>query len=149
MPALCVARRRRSAAGKKERMWRVLQGLLLGEEHMLATNRTCGRRGPILVLDTDFRGAAHETIPWVRKEGVSMEVLHVCRKDMKEYKKAGPHHAEFFCDHRMVKWGVYKWMMRRARGQEDSARWGRRMRKMWNVWVALWGNQRRKPRRGR
>ena len=54
--------RRRFAAGKKEHMWRVLQAVLPGEEHMLATNRTCGRRGPILVLDTDFGGAAHGTV---------------------------------------------------------------------------------------
>ena len=33
-------RRRRLAAGKKERMWRALQAVLPGEEHMLATNRT-------------------------------------------------------------------------------------------------------------
>ena len=38
-------RRRRLAAGKKERMWRALQAVLPGEEHMLATDRTCGRRG--------------------------------------------------------------------------------------------------------
>ena len=49
-------RRRRLAAAKKERMWRALQAVLPGEEHMLATNRTCGRWGPILVLDTDFGG---------------------------------------------------------------------------------------------
>ena len=59
VPALCVAGRRRLAAGKKECMWRALQAVLPGEEHMLATNRTCDRRGPILVLDTDFGGAAH------------------------------------------------------------------------------------------
>ena len=88
-------RRRLLAAGKRERMWRALQAVLQGEQHILATNRTCGRRGPILVLDTDFVGAAHGTVRWVRKEGVSMEVLHVHRKDMKEYKKAGLHHAEF------------------------------------------------------
>ena len=41
-------------AGKRGRMWRILQAVLPGEEHMLATNRRCGRRGPILVLDTDF-----------------------------------------------------------------------------------------------
>ena len=141
--------RRRLAAGKRERTWRVLQAVLPGEEHMLATNRTCGRQGPILVLDTDFRGAAHGTIRWLRKEGVSMEVLHVRRKDMKEYQKAGLHHAEFYRDARMVEWGVYKWMMRGARGQEDRARWGRRRRKMWEEWGALWGHQRRKPRCGR
>ena len=134
---------------KKERMWRVLQAVLPGEKHMLATNRKCGRRGPILVLDTDFSGAAHGTVRWVEKEGVSVEVVHVPRKDMKEYKKAGLHHAEFHRDARMVEWGVYKWMIRRARGQEDRARWGRRMQKMWNEWGALWGNQRRRPRRGR
>ena len=141
-------RRRRLAAGKKERMWRALQAVLPGEEHMLATNRTCGRRGPILVLDTDFGGAAHGTVRWIRKEGVNMEVLHVRRKDMKEYKKAGLHHAEFFRDTRVVEWGVYRWRMRRARGQEDRARWSRRMRVMWNEWVALWGIQQRKPRGG-
>ena len=116
---------------------------------MLATNRTCGRRGPILVLDTDFEGAAHGTVRWIRKEGVSMEVLHVRRKDMKEYRTAGLHHAEFYRDTRVVEWGVYRWMMRRARGQEDRTRWSRRMRKMWNEWVALWGIQKRKPRCGR
>ena len=83
-------------------MWRVLQAVLPEEEHMLATNRTCGRRGSILVLLKDFGGAAHGTVRWVRKEGVSMEVLHVCRKDMKEYKKAGSHHADFYRDARMV-----------------------------------------------
>ena len=68
---------------------------------------------------------------------------------MKEYKKAGLHHAEFHRDARMVEWGVYRWMMRRARGREDRARWSRRIRKMWNEWVALWGIQKRKPRCGR
>ena len=67
-------------------MWRALQAVLPREEHMLAANRTCGRRGLILVPDTDFGGAAHGTVRWIRKEGVSMEVLHVRRKDMKEYK---------------------------------------------------------------
>ena len=37
-------RRRRLAARKKERKWRVLQAVLPGEEHMVATYRTCGRR---------------------------------------------------------------------------------------------------------
>ena len=78
-----------------------------------------------------------------------MEVLHVRRKDMKEYKKAGLHHAKFYRDATMVEWGVYKWMMRRAQGQEDRTRCGRRMRKMWKEWGALWGHQRRKRRRGR
>ena len=41
-------------AGKRERMWRVLLAVLSGQEHMLATNRRCGRGGPILVLDTNF-----------------------------------------------------------------------------------------------
>ena len=142
-------RRRRLAAGKEERMWRALQAVLPREEHMLATNRTCGRREAILVLDTDFGGAAHGTVRWIRKEAVNMEVLQLRRKDMKEYKKAGLHHAEFYRDTRVVEWGVYRWMMRRARGQEDRARWSRRMRAMWNEWVALWGIQQRKPRGGR
>ena len=130
-------------------MWRVLQAVLPGDKHMLATNRGCGRRGPILVLDADLGRVAHGTVRWVRKEGLSMEVRHVRRKDMKEYKKAGLHYAEFYRDARMVEGGVYKWMMRRARGQEDHARWGRRMPKMWKEWRALWGHQRRKPGRGR
>ena len=148
-PRYVSHRRRRLAARRKERMWRALHAVLPGGEHMLATNRTCGRRGPILVLDTDFGGAAHGTIRWIRKEGVSLEVLHMRRKDMKEYKKAGLHNAEFYRDTRVVECSVYRWMMRRARGQEDRTRWGRRMRKMWNEWVALWGIQKRKRRCGR
>ena len=61
-------RRGRLAAGKKECKWRVLQAVLPGEEHMLATNSTCCRRAPILVLGADFGGAAHGTVRWVRKE---------------------------------------------------------------------------------
>ena len=53
-PCYVWHRRRRLAVGKKERMWRVLQAVLPGEEHMLATKRMCGRRGPGLVLDVDF-----------------------------------------------------------------------------------------------
>ena len=49
----------------------------------------------------------------------------------------------------MEEWGLYKWMMRRARGQEDRTRWSWRIRKIRNKWVALWGIQRRKPRHGR
>ena len=103
---------------------------------MLATNRTCGRLGLVLVLDVDFGGAAHGIVRWVMKEGVSLEVLHVPSKDMKEYRKAGLHHAQVFRDQGVVQWGVYKWMMRRARGQEAGARWDKRMRKMWKEWVA-------------
>ena len=88
-------RRRRLATGKKERMWHVLRAVLTAQGHMLATNRTCGRRGPVLVLDVDLGGAAHGTVRWFMKEGVSLEVVHVRRKDMKEYRKAGLHHAEF------------------------------------------------------
>ena len=56
---LCGAPKVAADGGKRECMWRVLQAVLPGEEHMLATKRKCGRRGPILVLDTDFGGAAH------------------------------------------------------------------------------------------
>ena len=56
---------------------------------MLATNGMCGRRGPLLVFDRVFRGVAHGTVWWVMKEGVSLVVMHVRRKDMKEYQKAG------------------------------------------------------------
>ena len=55
-------KRRLLVAGKKERMRRVLQAVLPGEEHMLATNRMCGRRGPVLVLGVNFEGAAHGTV---------------------------------------------------------------------------------------
>ena len=37
---------------------------------MLAINRTCSRRGPVLVLDMDFGWAAHGTVRWVMKKGV-------------------------------------------------------------------------------
>ena len=101
-PRFVWHRRRRYATGKKERMWRVLQAVLPGEEHMWATKRTCGRPGPVLVLDLDFGGAAHGTLRWVMKEGMSLEVLHVRRKDMKEYRKAGLHQAEFYRDQGVV-----------------------------------------------
>ena len=78
-----------------------------------------------------------------------MEVRHVRRKDMKEYKKAGLHHAECYRDSRIVELDVYKWMMRRARGQEARATWDRRMPKMWNELMALWGSKRKRTRRGR
>ena len=148
-PRFVWHRQRQLAAGKKEHMWRVLQAVLPGEEYMLPTNRTCGRRGPVLMLDVDFGGAAHGSVRRVMKEGVSLEVLHLRRKDMKKYRKAGLHHAEFYRDQGVVKWGVYKWMMRQGRGQEARARWDKRMRKMWKERVAQWGIQRKKPRRGR
>ena len=64
-PRFVWHRRWRLTAGKGERMWRVLQVGFPEEEHMSATNSKCGRRGPILVLDTDFGGAAHRTVWWV------------------------------------------------------------------------------------
>ena len=39
-PRYVSHRHRRLVAGKKEHMWRVLQAVLPGEQHMLATNRT-------------------------------------------------------------------------------------------------------------
>ena len=127
-------RRWRLAAGKREHMWRVLQAVSLGEEHMLPTNRKCGTRGPILVLDTDFGGAAHGTVRSVMKEGVGLEVMHVRRKDMKEYQRAGLHHTEFHRDKGFMEWGMsgmYKWMMRRVRGHESRAKGARLTQPMW------------------
>ena len=98
----------RLAAGKREHIWRVLQAVLPGVEHMLATNSTCGRCGPILVLDKDFGGAAHGTVRWVMKEGVRLEVIHLRGKDMKAYQRAELHHADSFRDHGVVEWGVYR-----------------------------------------
>ena len=138
-PCYVWYRRRRLVAGKIERMWRLLHAVFPGEEHTLATTRMCGRRGPVVVQDVDFRGAVHGTVRCVRKEGVSLEVLHVRRRDMKEYRKAGLHHAEFYHDLRVVEWGVYKWMIRRASGQEGRPRWDRQMPKMWNESLAQWG----------
>ena len=139
-------RRRRLAAGKKERMWRPYRRCCRGKSTCWQpTGRAVGEDQSWFWTGTSG-GAAHGTVRWIRKEGVSIEVLHVRRKDMKEYKMAGLHHAEFYRDTRQVEWGVYRWMMRRARGQEDRTRWSRRMRKMWKEWVALWGIQKRKPR---
>ena len=111
----------------RRRRWCVLKAVLPGQKHMFATNRTWGRRGPVLVLDVDFGGAAHGTVRWVMKEGVSLKVLHVRRKAMKGYREAGLHHAEFHHNSKTLEWGVYKWMMRRARGQEARARPDTRM----------------------
>ena len=76
-------------------------------------------------------------------------MLHMRRKDMQEYREAGLHHAEFYIDQVVVEWGVYKWTMRRGRGQEARARWDKLMKKMWKEWVAQWGIRRKKPRRSR
>ena len=136
-------------AGKRERMWRVLQAVLAGEEHTLATTRKCGRRGPILVLDTDFEGAAHGTVRRVMKEGVSLEVMHVRRKDMKEYRRAGLHQAEFYREKGGVEWGVYNWLMPRVRGHETRTRWDRQTPQMGKEWVAQWRiTKKAKRRRG-
>ena len=48
-----------------------------------------------------------------------------------------------------MEWGVYKWMMKRARGQEARARWDKRIQKIRKKWVVQWGITRKKPRRGR
>ena len=98
-------------AAKRMSMCPGLQAVLLWEEHMLATNRKCGRRGPILVLDTDFRGAAHGTVRWMMKEGTDLEVMHVHRNDMNEYKRAGMYQVQFFGEKGVVARGVYKWPM--------------------------------------
>ena len=74
--------------------------------------------------------------PWVMKDGLSLEVMHLHRKDMREYQRAGLHHANFYREKGIVEWGVYKWMMRRARGYETCARWDRQTRRMWKQWVA-------------
>ena len=141
MPTLCVALT--TAVGGREEGTHVARptGSFAGGEAHVGDQQDVRQAWTDPGLDADFGGAAHGTVRWVRKEGVSMEVLHVRRKDMTEYKKAGLHHAEFYRDSRIVEWDVYKWMMRRARGQEDRARWDRRMRKMCNEWVALWGTR--------
>ena len=141
------SRRWRLTAGKREHMWRILQAVLPGEEHLLATNRGCGRCGPLLVLDTDFGGATHGTVRWVRKEGLSVEVVHVRRKDMKVYQRAGLHHAEFYRDQGVVEWGVYKSMLRRARRQGARGKWERQARQMWKELAARLGIAKKERRR--
>ena len=139
MPTLCVVQKVVVDSGEQGAQWRVLQAVLPEEEHMLATNRKCGRRRPMEVLDTDFGGAVHGTVWWVMKEGVRMEVMHVRKKDMKEYQRAGLHHAEFYGDKGVVEWGVYKWMLRRARRHETRARWDRLTRLMWKCNITQLG----------
>ena len=137
-PRFVWYRRWQLTAGIREHMWRVLQAVLVGEEHMLAPNRSCGTGGPILVLDTEFRGATHGAVRLVRKEGVSMEMVHVRRKDMKEYQRAGLHQAEFYREQGIFEWGGHEWMMRRRRGREARAKWKRQTRRIRKEWVAQW-----------
>ena len=42
---------------------------------------------------------------------------------MKEYHTGGLHHADWYRGRGVVEWGVYKWMMRRARGHGIRTRW--------------------------
>ena len=37
--------------------------------------------------------------------------MHVRRKDMREYQRAGLHQAEISTEKGFVEWGQYKWMM--------------------------------------
>ena len=113
-------------------MRRVLQTPMPGEEHMLVSSRICGRAVRILVFDTDFRVAMHGTVRKVRKEGVSVEVVHVRTKDMKDYQQAGLHHAKCLRDQAIMEWGLYKRMMRQAGGLRQT-------RRMWKELVAKWG----------
>ena len=53
------------------------------------------------------------------EEGVSIKV------NMKEYQRAELLPAEVYREQGVVEWGVYKWLMRRARGHEPRARWDR------------------------
>ena len=130
VPTLCVPQTMAVGSAEEGAHLAHPTGGVAGEEQILATNRTRCRRGPVLVLDMYFGGAAHGTVRSVMKEGGSLEVMYVRRKDMKEYRKAGLHHAECYRDQGVVEWGVYKWM-RRGRGQETRARWDRWMRMMW------------------
>ena len=98
VPTLCVAQTKAVGGGAERAHVGLPTSGDAREDHMLATNRTCDRLGPVLVLDVDFGGGAHGTVRWVMKEGVSLEVLHVRRKDMKEYRKTGLHDAEFYPD---------------------------------------------------
>ena len=61
-PRFVWYRKWRLTAGKKEHMWPVSQATLPGTEQMLAINRKCGRRGSILVLETDFGGSKYRTV---------------------------------------------------------------------------------------
>ena len=79
-----------------------------------------------------------------------MEVMHVHRKDMQVYKRAGLHHVEFFRERGIVEWGVYECKMRRARGQDIRARSERHTRRMWKEWVVQRGiTKKAKWRRGK
>ena len=70
------------------------------------------------------------------KEGVTLKVMHLRRKDMKEYQRSGLQYTEFYREKGIVEWGVCKWMMLRSRGHENRTRFGRQTRRMWKEWVA-------------
>ena len=67
---------------------------------------------------------------------------------MKEYKRAGLNHAELYGEKGFVEWGVYNWLMRRARGHETRTRWDKLTQRMWKEWVAQWGITRKVKARG-
>ena len=146
-PRFVWYRRMHLMAGERERMRPVLQALLPAEEHVLVTNRRCRRGSPILVLDTDFGGAAHGTVRRVKKEGMTIVVMHVHKKDTQEYQRAGLHNAEVLRDRGNVEQGVYKLIMRQARGHELCGRWKRETQRMWKEWVAKWGITEKAKRR--
>ena len=61
----------------------------------------------------------------------------------------GVHHAEFYRQKGVVEWGVYKWMVRQARGHETRTRWDRLTRQMMKEWMEQWGITKKAKRRGR
>ena len=86
---------------------------------------------------------------WVMKDGLSLEVMHLRRKAMREYQRAGLHHTEFYREKGIVEWSVYKWTMPRARGYETCERWDRQTRRMWKDLVAQWKITKKVKRRSR
>ena len=58
---------------------------------------------------------------------------------MKDYQRAGLHRAELYREGGIAEWGVYKWMMLRARGDETRARWEKQTGGMRNECMAQWG----------
>ena len=100
------------------------------------------------MLGTDFGGAEHGTVRLVMNEGVSLGVMHLGRKDMKEYQRAGLQQWESYREKGHAAWGVYKWMMRRGRGQETRVRLDRLTRQMWKDWMAQWGITQKAKGRG-
>ena len=129
-----VWRRKWRLGSRGERMWGTLQAVLPGGEHMLAVNRRCRQKGPLVVQETDLGGGTAGQLRTVELEGESVWVLHVRRQHLRMLARARIHHATFIRRGKVVPKREFRVIMNRGKGGGDRGRWNRKVDAMWGWW---------------